>query len=257
MSAGFLNPFSLIAKTLMTRTSVSNVARPSTNPVEQRREVKAIARYVESEIATYQTTRDAKLSHTGLSAMEARLVISQQNLSRLRNEGLSFTRPSSSIGRSFKSAALLSGAAVSRAAAIPVAGALGVVETGARLAVVPMVTVMSGCIGGASTAAMGGILAPVVLMPIGMVAGCVGGSVAFGLSAAAAGIVNAPVFASQKGSAMRTAFKKIDQFDAASAHVERKKLSTAEILENTGQKTSQMISKLRAKKEKFIYMSAD
>ena len=241
----------------MTRATASNVPRPSLTSIGQRREVKAIARQVEREIADYQTTRDAKLSYEGLSVMSERLSISRQKLALLKETGLSAERPASTIGRSFKSAALLSGAAVTSVAAVPVAAALGVAEVGIRLAVVPLNTVLSSCVMGTGAATMGGIMMPVVLKPVGIVTGCVGGIVAGAGSALVGGIVNTPVYAAQKGSFMRAAFKKIDQFGAACAHVKRKKLSASEIADCTEAKITNMIYKLSEKQQRFIVMAYD
>jgi hypothetical protein len=235
----------------MIRTNVSNVNHPSHTPTELRREVKAITRYVDSEIATYKSIREVNLDPGHLWIMAERLTDVQRKITALKDMGLSAVRPESSIGRSFKNTALLSGAVVSRVAAVPVAVALGVAETGVRLAVAPLSAVTAGCGGGISGAVLGGVAAPLVLKPVGVLAGCVGGSVVCGLSAAATGVVNAPIYSVHKGSMMRTAFNKLDQFDVASAHVNRKKLSTSEIANNTDEKIVKTINKISAKAQKL------
>ena len=124
----------------------------SATDAQKRHEVKEIARDVERELTEYRSIRHDKLTKGDVEAVHRSLTVCKGRLAVLWRSGLSTERPKGSLGRSFKNVALLSGAAVSRVAAVPIAGAVGVADLGLRIMAFPLPKALINCEGGLSGA---------------------------------------------------------------------------------------------------------
>lgn len=200
-----------------------NYASNSYNP---RRAVKDIAIASEALERENGDFRAIPKSTKSLAKVERKLTEHQQNLNSIRSRGISYQEGDLSAMSNVRSVAVLTAAAGTRLAAIAAATGVGVVEGTTAIVLSPILGCMGGAIDGYNTGARNrvGIAKPVTAtgcMGVGAVAGTING--AFGM------ITAGPVTVATPWSRTRRAFRLIDQYPKARAHVERKRLTTREI----------------------------
>lgn len=216
---------------------------------QQRHAVKEIASEFQSELRAYKSlTEDTLREGGGLAAFAQSVRDKRLRLTSLQNQPMSTVAPPSTIFRSVTSGATLAAAGTGRIPATVAAGAGAAVQTtiaGAVLVGYGLVSspigAVTGTFGGLAAGVVGGVMLPVsVLKPVTAVVGGVAGAALFGVGGAIAPLVNIPgnvvnaaVWSGSRGSLAQKAFRGIDRLAVAKAHVRHKKMSTADIAQET------------------------
>ncbi len=201
---------------------MNNYGSNSYNP---RRAIKDIAIECETLKRDNSGFRALTKSTKAHDRVEKKLTEHQQTLAQMRQRGISDSRPQPSAMSGIRSRAVLTAGAATRMAALVTAAGVGVVEGTVAVVMSPIVGCMEGAMKGRRTGAdypvgVAKPLTAVGCMGVGAVTGTVGGAV---------GMVIAPATVATPWSTTRRAFRLLDQFPKARAHVQRKQMSTADI----------------------------
>lgn len=200
----------------------------------QRREIKQIAVDCDSIINTYRKSSNAGLTELKIVRLQGELHERHQRLELLRAQGLSAITPTPGAMSRVRSGAALAGGTVSRGIAVAGSGVGAAAHLGLSAAAIPYAGFM-GALDGALTGGTIGSQASshaLVSVPVAVVSAVAGGAVGAGLGVIGTAANAVPTLAS-RGSLPKKAFRSIDGFPGARAHVQRKSMSTADIAATT------------------------
>ena len=204
---------------------MNNYASNTYNP---RRAIKDIAIEVEALQRDNGGFRAAMKSTKAHDRIERKLTEHQQALARIRRRGISNQDVEPSTMSHVRSIAILTAAAATRVAAFATAAGVGVLEGATAVVMSPI----AGCINGTVNGCVAGASYPVGIAKPVTAIGCMGVRATTGTIGGAFGMITAPATIATPWSRTRRAFRAVDQFPKARAHVERKQMSTSEILDD-------------------------
>ncbi len=242
------------------RPDAGNPASADRPPKYRRRAVKALAIEVDATISAYKHQTNDELIFTQ-DHFKDKFKQHQTDLGKLQEGGLSSTAPASGAVRSLKSGAVIAAASTSRVGAVVAGAATGAIHATAATAYiaahtalhVPCRAVKQG-LKGAFHGGEVGAQAPMLLQPATVPVGAAVSAAVFGALGALQPVVNLPgrlMFATdevtRRGSPARNVYAKVDRLSVALAHTKRKKQSTQQIAEATGETLAAAVAMVDAK----------